>query len=148
MRMFGHVTPGTRLTFMRNVPNLHRIDDLARIPATPCSDGGVRLVRAAQVDRSQSSLTLRLWYMSFTSRMRIPLDCSTLPRDPPRDSHPGVLPLRCTATFNAKVYMFVSSSMEGLTWSLRIFLSYGWDTSTKSCSHIFYSLRPLTRTAM
>ena len=63
---------------MRNVPNLHRIDDLARIPATPCSDGGVRLVRAAQADRSQSSLALRLWYMSFTSRMGIPLDCSTL----------------------------------------------------------------------
>ena len=76
---FGHVTPGMRLTFMRNVPNLHRNDDLARIPATPCSDGGVRLMRAAQVHRSQCSLTLRL-YMSSTSRMGFPLDCSTLSR--------------------------------------------------------------------
>ena len=109
---FGHVTPGTRLTSMRNVHNLHRIDDLARIPATPCSDGVVRLVRAAQVDRSQSSLTLRLCMYS-TSRMGFPLCCSTLPRDPPsRDSHPCVLRLRCTATFNAKVYMFPMSHCQ------------------------------------
>ena len=69
---FGHVTSGTCLTFMCNMPNLHHNDDLACIPATLCSDGGVRLMRAAQVDRSQSSLMLRQ-YMSSTSCMGFPI---------------------------------------------------------------------------